>query len=341
MVELNTVLLFRVSSAFSIMGLSLISFLIGGLTNENSSRMFGFMHSFCAGIVLGLALLFYNPDGIVSLSEGGAHATILVSSLSYVLMIAIEYFTSSSIHDYSVVTNDQADNADDGMGFELVNSKRVNNGNNGLSSAPDRDEAASDSSSLALSITQLSIKMHPIVLLFSACSADMLGGLYFSTKVHYTTAMLAIVAFHRFLMSCAMGTMLESTSAPRSIFVYFMFTYSLSSPMGIIAGTILFENNLLTDKMLVVLKYFSIMVNSLAAGVYLYIATRKMIPDGVLSDSTDTSVSNNDNSGRNSIRHTVVKDAFSVLQSDKTIKFASFVLGLLVTTLPTVLLYLL
>jgi hypothetical protein len=106
---MDKVLLFRLSAAFCVLGLSLISFLVAGLVKESSAAHFSAMKAFAAGVMLGTAFLFADPDGLADISAGMFMNAVYISLVSFVLMVGVEYFTASSLYDYESVMHMDAD----------------------------------------------------------------------------------------------------------------------------------------------------------------------------------------------------------------------------------------
>lgn len=327
MMQFDEIFLFRISSAFTVLGISLVFFLLGGLSKERSSYLFGLLHSFSAGIMLGMGFLFDDPDGIAHMNHESTYSAVYIASISFLFMLAVEYFNATSTYDYSaVMTVDDTDH--DSYEGHIELSKTTHGLIAGEEDEFGLDEPVSErEQSLTTQLTSKSFKFHPLILLFFASASDMIGGMHLSCEEHYSVSLLLVVLTHKALMSCAFGTLLESSTEPRSVFLYFMMTFSLSTTIGILTGTILSKSGHVTAKLLRSTSLTDLKITALTAGVYLYIACMKMIPAGLLTDSS-TLTSSSSSSGSSS----------DMQGREKIIKFGVFLLGFVCTVLPKLLL---
>ena len=318
---MDKVSLFRLCAAFSVVGVSLICFLLGGLTKERSSSLFSVLHSFCAGILLGMGFLFDDPDGIAHMNGESLHSAVYIAAFSYLVMLAVEHFNTASLYEYSAVVgidgldDDEVDGGGNGVDIELSK----------MDSIGSDDYETGDQFVLPKQYTKgiantKAFKFHPIILLFAASASDMVGGIHFSCEEHTGLSILTVMVLHRALMACAFGTLLESSTAPRSIFLYFMLTYCFSTTVGIFAGTFMSAFGFVSVSLLRTLGKTDLVITALSAGVYLYIATIKMIPAGLLQASTEEQ-----------------RDV-TMQTSQKALKFGLFLSGFLVAVLPKLLL---
>ena len=314
---------FRIGSAFAVLGVSLISFLLGGLSKERSNGLFAAFHAFCAGVMLGMGFLFDDPDGIAHMNHESKYSAVYIASISFVGMVGIEYFNATSTYGYSAVmtlddgdeeigaelsimgTTTIHDNEEDESGFEIVQSK---------------------DHSLASQLMNKSFKFHPLILLFFASTSDMVGGIHLSSEEHYSVQLLVVVIIHKALMSSAFGTLLEPSTAPRSVFLYFMLTYCFSSAVGIVTGTLMSSFGYITPHLLSTMQHADLVVTALTAGVYLYIATLKMIPAGLSTDPASAS------------GETTAPSIPSIPSDEKIVRFSLFVVGFLFAVVPKLLL---
>ncbi|KAJ1433837.1 Zinc/iron permease [Ochromonadaceae sp. CCMP2298] len=314
---MDQVMLFRLSAAFCVLGLSLISFLVAGLLKERSAAQFSALHSFSAGLMLGTAFLFADPDGLADISAEMFMNAVYISLLGFVLMVGVEYFTTASLYDYEP------------LGDVVDHVEMVAHAHKGLITdtedpeecSPDHPEFSPDFMDMKAppgveSIALRSFKFYPFILLISASTSDMLSGLHFTTREHSGAAVLLVMAAHKALMACAFGTMLEASTAPRSIVLYFMFTYSFSSPVGIVLGAVLSETVSVSSGSAAALKYTDLIVTALTAGVYLYTATMRLIPNALLRGEPNL--------------------AGGGFIQTKAAKFACFLAGCALTIIPTV-----
>eukprot|EP00600_Ochromonadales_sp_CCMP1393_P009957 CAMPEP_0174974460 /NCGR_PEP_ID=MMETSP0004_2-20121128/11853_1 /TAXON_ID=420556 /ORGANISM="Ochromonas sp., Strain CCMP1393" /LENGTH=298 /DNA_ID=CAMNT_0016225109 /DNA_START=183 /DNA_END=1079 /DNA_ORIENTATION=- len=292
--------------------------------------------------MLGTSFLFADPDGMSDISSEVFLNAVYISCISFVLMIGVEHCTSTSMYDYAAVSDSEflkASSRSNGdlemVENEIILETAQDGSGSGIGSRSEfRDVSLVDEqddtdiiNAMRETLDEKSFKFYPFILLLSASASDILTGLHFSCQEHGTVAILLTMALHKSLMACTFGTMLESSTAPRSIFLYFMFTYSLSSPVGIITGTMLSDNGFVSAQLTNSLKYTDLIITALAAGVYLYTATIRMIPNSLLShhpDDESNSTSSSSHSRQSSIAH------------GKPLRFASFVLGCVVTAVPTV-----
>jgi hypothetical protein len=314
---MDQVLLFRLSAAFCVLGLSLISFLVAGLLKERSAAQFSALYSFSAGLMLGTAFLFADPDGLADISAEMFMNAVYISLLGFVLMIGVEYFTTASLYDYESL-GDAVDHV------EMTHVTHAHETHKGLITE-DLEEYSAEFSpefmntkapSGVESIALRSFKFYPFILLISASTSDMLSGMHFTTREHSGVAVLLVMAAHKALMACAFGTMLEASTAPRSIVLYFMFTYSFSSPVGIVLGAVLSETVSVSSGSAAALKYTDLIVTALTAGVYLYTATMRLIPNALLRGEPNL--------------------AGGGFIQTKAAKFACFLAGCALTIIPTV-----
>jgi zinc transporter ZupT len=151
----------------------------------------------------------------------------------------------------------------------------------------------------------------------------MVGGIHLSCEEHYGMNLLFVVLIHKALMSCAFGTLLESSTAPRSMFLYFMLTYGFSSTVGILTGTLMSKFGFVTPQLLRSMRGTDLVVTALTAGVYLFIAAMKMIPAGLTNESSSSALEKSEQSTRG---------------GEKTVKFVFFVTGFLAAVIPKLLL---
>eukprot|EP01034_Spumella_vulgaris_P028945 gene28945-35903_t len=79
-------------------------------------------------------------------------------------------------------------------------------------------------------------------------------------------------------MSITFGTVLESLHAPSSIFQWFAFVFTLSSPFGILLGAYVIPNVLSSVFIVPVIYELVGVISALAAGVFLNVAAMNMIP---------------------------------------------------------------
>lgn len=314
----DRVFLFRVGSAFAVLGVSLICFLLGGLSKERSSGLFAAFHALCAGVMLGMGFLFDDPDGIAHFNHESKYSAVYIASISFVGMVGIEYFNATSTYGYSAVL--MIEEGDDETGMEL---SRMGNG------ASVHNEEYEDESgfeivqrkdlSVASQLMSKSFKFHPLILLFFASASDMVGGIHLSCEEHYSVQLFVVVIIHKALMSCAFGTLLESSTAPRSVFLYFMLTYCSSSAVGMLTGTFMSSFGYVTPHLLSTMQHADLVITALTAGVYLFIATLKMIPAGLSTDPASAS-------GETT--------ASSIPQDEKLVRFALFVAGFAFAVVP-------
>jgi hypothetical protein len=318
--DFDKVFLFRISSAFSVLGVSLIFFLLGGLSKERSNALFTVVHAFSSGILLGMGFLFDDPDSIFHMNHESTHTAVYIASLSFVAMLGIEYFNAASSYDYSAVVT-----VDDSEDSEFDFAREVELSNLGNVVIDEEEDGAvvsigrSKSRGFVSQLVSKSFTFHPLMLLFFASASDMVGGIHLSSEEHYGVQLLLVVLVHKALMACAFGTLLESSTAPRSIFLYFMLTYSSSSAIGILTGTLMSKYGFVTPRLLRSLRVTDHIVTALTAGVYLFIAAMKMIPASLADDRRDQA------------------RVAGVDVSEKWVRFSVFVGGFLFAVVPKML----
>lgn len=245
---------------------------------------------------------------------------VYIASLSFLGMVAVEHFNTASMYEYSAVVgvdgldDDEIDGGGNGADIEL--SKMDGIGSD--------DYERGDSFTLPKEYTKQmtnakAFKFHPLILLFAASASDMVGGIHLSCEKHSGLMLFAVVAVHKALMACAFGTLLESSTAPRSVFLYFMLTFCFSSTVGMLTGTLLSKYDFVSPPLLRSLGSTDLVITALSAGVYLYIATMKMIPAGLLQASAEEQ--------RN----------VTSQQGLKALKFGLFAAGFLAAVLPKLL----
>jgi hypothetical protein len=333
----DRVSLFRVGSAFTLLGVSLVCFLLGGLAKEKSNRLFSLMHSFGAGVLLGMGFLFADPDGIADINGETFHNAVYISSISFIALIALEQFNLPPEYDYTaIVTGDDVyDEEDDykrSQNQRSIELSTIENGdefigsNNSSQLDEDRprflngkDSSIDEQLALSLSVSkEKSFRFHPFILLFTASLSNMLGAVHLSCEEHPSIGLFAVVASHKALMAASFGALLEASTAPRELFVFFMLTFSFSSFVGTIAGTAASSFGWVPTRRLHTIRSVDMFVTALTAGVYLYIATMKMVPAGVLTPTNKASVA-----ARSDNRC-----------SENVDKFVSFLGGFLCTVVP-------
>jgi hypothetical protein len=141
----------------------------------------------------------------------------------------------------------------------------------------ERDEFNPSNSSVAVG-SYRQLKFYPNVVLMFASSYDFLGGIILGFEEHTDFENLIQYLLTKALMSVTFGTVLESLHAPATIFQWFAFVFTLSSPFGILLGAYVIPNVLATDFVMPLI-YGSIgVVSALAAGVFLNVAAMNMIP---------------------------------------------------------------
>lgn len=321
--EFDKVFLFRISSAFSVLGVSLICFLLGGLSKERSNALFAVVHAFSSGIVLGMGFLFDDPDGIFHMNHESTHSAVYIAALSFVGMLGIEYFNAASSYDYSaVVTVDDSDDSEFDFDREIEMSRLDD-----VSIRDEEDGAVVDMSnykprSIIGQLASKSFTFHPLILLFFASASDMVGGMHLSSEEHYGVQLLVVVVIHKALMACAFGTLLESSTVPRGVFLYFMLCYSCSSAVGILTGTLMSKYGVVTHGLLRSMQNTDFVISALTAGIYLFISSLKMIPASLAADGLRPSGSS----------------LPSVEPSEKWVRFAMFTGGFLFAVVPKLLL---
>lgn len=331
MTDIDNVLLFRIGSAFSVLGVSLICFLLGGLAREKSPWLFSQLHSGCAGIMLGMGFLFDDPDGIAHMNHESYYSAVYIAAISFIAMIAGEQVNSTSMYDYSAVVSSEdseLDEGDDGLQIELgsIHNSGLIPDSTGDQSFGNGQNRQSKGNFLQ-GASGITFKFHPLILLVCASTADMVGGIHLSCEKHASVSLLALVVVHKALMATAFGTLLESSTAPRSIFLYFMLTYCFSATVGILAGTVMSKYGFVTANLLRSLQRTDLVITALAAGVYLYIATMKMIPAGVLTNTESLQDSTGPAASSSAFRN-----------NEKAVKYVCFVVGFLAVVVPKLLL---
>lgn len=322
--EIDKVFLFRISSAFFIFGLSLICFLTGALSKQRSNGLFAVIHAYSAGILLGMGFLFDDPDGIAHINHESTYSAVYIACLSFVGMLGVEYFNAVTHFDYSaVLTVDDTEeefSSEHNSGIEMSGV-----GDSSIGDVEDPSECEFSQikdQSFASQISSRAFKFHPLILLFFASASDMVGGIHLSSEEHYGVQLFVVVLIHKALMACAFGTLLESSTAPRSLFLYFMLTYCSSSAVGILSGTMMSKYGFVTPQLMRSTRNTDLVITALTAGVYLFIATMKMIPASLVVDPK---------------REQDSSDA-SLQAGEKPIKFAMFIGGFLFAVVPKLLL---
>ncbi len=229
----------------------------------------------------------------------------------------MEHLSSSSAYDYKPVNmsaNSEVD--DDGVelgaisepNFNAVDTEELN---------PYHHNSAGDHTSGG----NRHLKFYPSIVLAFASLYDFLSGIVLGYVEHSDYFELVQYLLTKALMSITFGTVLESLSAPPSIFQWFAFIFTSSSPLGILLGAYVIPSMLSSDSLMPAVSYCISFVSALAAGVFLNIAVMNMIPAELYAMDN---LPEDENSGTGN----------SSGQNEKLFKLAAFVLGFVVTISP-------
>lgn len=369
MTNINKNVLFMIASAISFLGASLISFLTGSLVNEKSQKLFQYLYSFSTGIIFGIALSFGLHPYIVTEVEN-YQIVHLITSLSFTVMLGIKFYYTISSYDYNHVQSNNILLSDHNI--ELVNNKMstIENKQRMNNSIVNKDEDQyhnksneietinQDSSSEKSKL--IGFKVNLLVLITSASITDLLLGLLLSFMKDNSLVLFAIVFIERCLIAISIGTLLESSAVPSSLFLSAMFTCSLSAPIGVCIGLIIHtttnynSNNTSTINTLVILEFLYSISHSFSCGIYLYIALMHMIPTAIYQlqerqyqniqqlqypTISNTTASNNNTSSSLSRQVTVVD--YCIVENSflthKLILFITFIIGYLCIIVPNIL----
>lgn len=300
---MDYLLLFRAGISFFLLGISLVSFLIAGLCKEWSLQLFRYIHSFSAGAILGIGFLFSSQTGDVG---DFFLASTMLAAFSFIVLLVVDNFATSSF-DYAAMPNHADEDIE--IGLELSD----------VSSTNGEDD---DDNDLLLDISfphGKGLKLFPMIILSFASLSDFIAGAYYSAHKENNLALFFVIAFHKSLMACVFGMILETpTPTPRNLFTLYMLLFCFSSPFGILLGAIIMKIGIASVEVLSILKMCKLFIYSLAAGLYLYVAIMQMIPltFGMRSKSDQHNV------------------------GVKTVKFAAFLTGFVSAIVPALLLLL-
>lgn len=292
MVELDVrqqELLFRAGIAVLVMGVSAISFTFAFLVKENTPGIFNSLHSIAAGSLFGIGFLCYTFESIADL-QGDYQLAITVSSSAYILVLVLEYLTSSSAYTYNAVStiaedgteegvemlaasieDDEGDAEDDDHGGEVDDEERGNR------AGATEDEDANFSNAIAQNKSS-TFKFFCTILLICSSLYDVCFGLLVSTEEHKDYTKISSLLWYKCLLSFSMGTILIKFQAPDRYVWWFVRIFTLASVFGILAGSyVSWQANDLTDTV-TILHRFSGTIAAVSSGTLLNIATIHMMP---------------------------------------------------------------
>lgn len=274
-----------------------------------------------------MGFLFDDPDGIAHMNHESYYSAVYIAAFSFIAMLAGEQMNTTSMYDYSAVIDSDDSELDEDDSSVEIELGEIYKSDVIQDCTNDRTVHHQQSNSNLIPAGH-SFKFHPLILLFCASAADMVGGIHLSCEKHAGISLLMLVVVHKALMAAAFGTLLEASTAPQSIFLYFMLTYCLSATVGILTGTFMSKFGLVTAGLLRSMQRTDLVITALAAGVYLYIATMKMIPAGVLTSVESLQDSNAGPASTSSIYK----------RNEKVAKYVCFVVGFLAVVVPKLLL---
>ncbi len=319
----NAILLFRVCSAILVTGVSVICFVVPGLIKEQSIRAFAFLHSLCSGVMLGMGFIVYILQS-ESVANFSFPVGLFLSSCSFISIVAMEHLSATSSYDYkpvSMIFSEESEVDDEGVELSMISEPNFNAVEDG--NALEQHEDGNMPINHAPNSNVSHLKFYPNIVLSFASLFDFLGGIVLGFEEHTDFSNLVQYALTKALISLTFGTVLESLAAPVSIFQWFAFVFTLSSPFGILLGAYVIPQVLSTAFIMPWVYYCMGVVSALAAGVFLNIAVMNMIPAEIYSMGDE-------HNGRSSAS---LQDP-SKVQREKILKLLAFVLGYALTIAP-------
>jgi solute carrier family 39 (zinc transporter), member 1/2/3 len=290
----------RIGSVFILFGASLIGVVAplyyssGGKTEFTAeshkditeSDGFRIVRTFAAGIMLGVAFIHLLDDGVDKL-----------------LSVSLDYpplgYTLATVGALLVLGFEQ-------IAMTMINSN-VRNGEEGLKNSKDIESYSADSPqalsgiesptspkacdhgrainmiSNASSFTvivkaymmEISIAIHSIII------GVAVGGLAGEENIQSLQALIIAIAFHQFFEGLGLGTVIAAArlhfgTAKMAIFAL---VFALTVPIGVIIGIFITTDQSIEEGPSVTQQYTEGCLNSLAAGIMIYIALVEMIAD--------------------------------------------------------------
>lgn len=304
--EATNFLIFRLCASILVSGVAVICFVVPGLVREQSVKLFSYLHSFCTGIMLAMGFIVYLFQSASATPQSSFSWSLLMSSTSFIFIIALELCSSDSAYDYRPI-NMNGEEGDEEEGVELT--------------AMDEEAAGNPDFVPPSSVAERRLRFYPFVVLGFASLYDFLAGITLGYEQHSDYSVLIQYVVSKALMSCTFGTVLESLSAPPSIFQWFTFTFTICSPLGIMLGAYILPHMFASSVGLVpAVHSVSGYVGAFAAGTFLNIAVMNMIPAELYS--MDASSSSAGSAARSSG------------SNNRILKLSAFVIGYVLTIAP-------
>ena len=303
--EMDYSLKLRIASVFIVFVVSLLGMVApyiyaaqkrGGVdTPENRRKIMDsdglrIVRMFAAGILLGVGFIHLLDDGVGKLAEVSLDYPALGFTLATVgtmIVLGFEQVALMLIGNINTDEKSAADKEIESYGtsaqpeLEVVDSisGRAITDEHIRAHAPHAVNMLSGKSSLSIIVKaymmEISIAIHSIII--GVAQGSMAG----EENVQALQAFVVAICFHQFFEGIGLGTVVESARIElgQAKIIMFSLAFALTVPLGVVIGIFITDNKALEEGPSESQTYTTGCLNSLAAGIMIYVALVEMIAE--------------------------------------------------------------
>lgn len=294
----------RISSVFIMFFASLLGIIVplyyasvkrGEDTQENRRKLaecdaFRITRTFAAGVMLGVGFIHLLNDGVGKLTEVSLDYPSLGFTLATVgamIVLGFEQIAVALIGridtDGEVVKSSDSKNLESNCSYphqelEVIESTHSNS----LQTSCDHNHAINMiAGTNSLSVIVKAYMMEISVAIHSVIIGIALGSLGGPDNLPALQALMIAICFHQFFEGLGLGTVIEAARIHLGVtkIIVFALTFALTVPIGVVVGIVITDDQALENGPTDAQTYTTGCLNSIAAGIMIYVALVEMVAE--------------------------------------------------------------
>lgn len=292
----------RISSVFIMFCASLLGMVLpliyaslkrgGEDTPANRSKLsesdgFRIIRTFAAGVMLGVGFIHLLNDGVMKLAEVSLDYPALGFTLATVGTMIVLGFEQIAVKLIgSIETNGDlmksTTHKEQEFGCSIANEElEVIESNSTRVSCEHNHSINMIAGTNSLSVIVKAYMMEISVAIHSIIIGIALGSLAGADNLQSLQALLIAICFHQFFEGLGLGTVVEAARIELGTakIIIFSLTFALTVPMGVVVGILITDDQALANGPTDTQTYTTGCLNSIAAGIMIYVALVEMIAE--------------------------------------------------------------